>query len=84
VDESLRTPDLVITDYRLGPADTGLQAITQVRDAVGEAIPALMVTAEVDRPIAAAQALGVPVLPKPLQMDALAVELGRLLQARTS
>lgn len=84
VDESLRTPDLVITDYRLGPADTGLQAIAQVRDAVGEAIPALMVTAEVDRPIAAAQALGVPVLPKPLQMDALAVELGRLLQAQKS
>jgi two-component system, sensor histidine kinase len=84
VDESLRTPDLIITDYRLGPADTGLQAIAQVRGTVGEAIPALMVTAEVDRPIAAARALGVPVLPKPLQMDALAVELRRLLQAQES
>jgi two-component system, sensor histidine kinase len=79
VDESLRTPDLIITDYRLSPVDTGVQAITQVRDAVGEAIPALIVTAELDKPIAAAQALGVPVLPKPLQMDALAVELSRLL-----
>jgi signal transduction histidine kinase/ActR/RegA family two-component response regulator len=84
VDESLRTPDLIINDYCLGPADTGLEAITQLRGVVGETIPALMVTAEVDKPIAAAQALGVEVLPKPLQADALATVLSRLLHGHES
>ena len=77
VDESLRTPDLIITDYRLSAADTGLEAIAQVREAVGEALPALVVTAEIDKPMAAAQEIGVAVLAKPLQVDALAFELSR-------
>ena len=84
VDDSLRTPDLIITDYRLSADDTGLEAIAQVREAVGDAIAAVIVTAEVDKPIAAAQALGAAVLPKPLQVDALALEVSRLLHAQGS
>jgi two-component system, sensor histidine kinase len=81
VDDSLRTPDLIITDYRLSAEDTGLEAIAQVREAVGDALPALLITAEIDKPLAAAQALGVAVLPKPLQVDALAFELNRCVVA---
>jgi CheY-like chemotaxis protein len=77
VDASLRTPDLIITDYRLSAEDTGLEAIAQVREVVGEMLPALVITAEIHQPRAAAQALGVAVLAKPLQVDVLASELHR-------
>jgi signal transduction histidine kinase/ActR/RegA family two-component response regulator len=77
VDDSLRTPDLIITDYRLSADDTGLAAIVKVREAVGEVIPAVLITAEIDKPAAAAKSLGVAVLSKPLQVDALAFELNR-------
>ena len=43
VDETLRTPDLIISDYRLSEHDTGLDVIAKVRAAVGEAIPALLI-----------------------------------------
>jgi two-component system, sensor histidine kinase len=77
VDASLRTPDLIITDYRLSAEDTGLEAIARVREVVGEMLPALVITAEIHQPRAAAQALGVAVLAKPLQVDVLASELHR-------
>jgi CheY-like chemotaxis protein len=83
VEDNLRTPDLIITDYRLSALDTGLDAITQVRTLVGEAIPALLVTAEVDKPVEAAQGLGAAVLSKPLQVDVLAFELSRVLRTAT-
>lgn len=78
VDQTLRTPDLILSDYRLGLADTGLDCIAQVRSAVGEHIPALLMTAERIHPHAAAQQLGVPVLTKPLRIERLFESLQQL------
>jgi two-component system, sensor histidine kinase len=77
--DSLRVPDLIVSDYRLGDNDTGIDAIAAVRTEAAEQIPALLMTAEIGaEPHAAARALGVAVLPKPLQPRALARELERL------
>jgi signal transduction histidine kinase/CheY-like chemotaxis protein len=79
VEASLRTPDLIVSDYRLGGEDSGTIAIAQVRSLAGEAIPALLITAEMSAARAAAQPLGVAVLAKPLQVQALTTELNRAL-----
>ncbi|XVJ68813.1 MAG: response regulator [Rhizobacter sp.] len=79
VDSTLRTPDLIITDYRLSDADSGLNAIVKVREAVDETIPALLITAERQPPHDAAARLGVPVLSKPLNTRALTIALSGLL-----
>jgi signal transduction histidine kinase len=77
--DSLRTPDLIVSDYRLGNGDTGIDAIAAVRTEAAEQIPALLMTAEIGaEPHAAARALGIAVLPKPLQPRALARELERM------
>ncbi len=77
--ESLRTPDLIVSDYRLGADDTGIDAIAAVRTAAAEQIPALLMTAEIGiEPHAAARAIDVAVLPKPLQLHALAREIERM------
>ena len=39
-----KKPDLIISDFELGPAHTGLQAIDQLRRSLGEATPAFIVT----------------------------------------
>jgi two-component system, sensor histidine kinase len=83
VEQTLRIPDLILCDYRLGPADTGLECISQVRAAVGECIPALLMMAERTPPLKAAQPLDVPVLGKPVELKDLLVGLQRL-QALTA
>ncbi len=80
VDGTLRTPDLILTDYRLSEHDTGLDAIAKVREAVGEPIPALLITAERQPPYAAAAQMGVPVLSKPLKPRGLSFALSDLLR----
>lgn len=74
VHESLRLPDLIISDYRLADGQTGLEAVERVRALAEESIPALIVTGEPR----SAQAAGIPVLPKPVQTDALASALKHL------
>ena len=80
VDQSLRLPDLIISDYRLTDTETGLDVIEQVRELAMEAIPALVVTAELGGRAAdaALRSAGIPVVPKPLRADALASALKRL------
>lgn len=39
-----KKPELIISDYELGPAQTGQQAIDQLRRTLGEATPAFIVT----------------------------------------
>jgi signal transduction histidine kinase/ActR/RegA family two-component response regulator len=84
VEDSLRTPDIIISDFRLSKSDTGLHAIARVRNLVGEEIPAVLLTAEVDAARAAAHPFGIPVLAKPLQVQALATELARALRSTAS
>jgi signal transduction histidine kinase/CheY-like chemotaxis protein len=43
-----RPPDLIISDYHLSQGRTGIQAITLLREALGVAIPAFLMTGDTD------------------------------------
>lgn len=77
VDEQLRTPDLIVSDYHLGGSGTGLEAIEAARERIGEAIPAWLISADLDLPIEHARSRGVQVLSKPVCGDVLAAEMAR-------
>jgi CheY-like chemotaxis protein len=42
----LRSPDLVITDYRLGHDETGTAAVVRIREIVEECVPAIIITGD--------------------------------------
>ena len=43
-----RPPDLIISDYHLSQGRTGIQAITRLREALGVAIPAFLMSGDTD------------------------------------
>lgn len=60
-------PQLIISDYRLRESQTGAQAIEQIREAMGEAIPALLITGDTaPERLREAHESGVPLLHKPV------------------
>jgi two-component SAPR family response regulator len=69
---------LLISDFQLGHADNGVQAITQVRALIGEAVPALLITAEIEPARLAAQSLDIGVIDKPLRVQKLTSVLRHL------
>lgn len=60
-------PDLIIADYRLPEENTGVNAINDIRTAVGADIPAILITGDTapDR-LREAEASGYPLLHKPV------------------
>ena len=82
LEEEIRFPDAVITDYRLGPRETGLEAIAAVREYTCERTPAVIVTGEELGPdeLSAARAAH-PVVKKPLAADELYQRLVAVLGA---
>jgi signal transduction histidine kinase/CheY-like chemotaxis protein len=63
---SARAPDALIADYRLGGADTGLQAIARLRGTYGQALPALIITGTANLAALEQDAPGIPVAAKPV------------------
>jgi signal transduction histidine kinase/CheY-like chemotaxis protein len=62
-----RPPDLIVCDYQLTDRENGLEAISRIRVAVGEDVPAIIITADTAAEVAsAAQAAGIPLLHKPV------------------
>ena len=62
-------PDLVLVDYRLGGEDSGLQAISALREQM-PGLPAYLVTGDVNAAqFEAADRSGVEILNKPLALD---------------
>ena len=60
-------PDVILTDYRLDQGDTGVQVIAAVRQAIGQNIPALIVSGESAIAIGTvSEHLGAAVLEKPV------------------
>lgn len=45
--EHLRTPDVVVSDYRLAEGKDGVGAVALLREAIGEETPALIVTGDI-------------------------------------
>ncbi len=60
-------PDLVICDYRMRRQSTGLEAIAALRELLGDALPALLITGDTAPDLLhKAQASGIPLLHKPV------------------
>lgn len=65
--EHERQPDLIITDFRIGPSETGLDVIKLTRETQELEIPALIITgSQLSDELKAAMATGIRVLGKPL------------------
>jgi len=83
--EHERQPDLIITDFRIGPTETGLDVIRKVRDMQDLNIPALIVTgSQSSEDLKSASATGARVLGKPMNerqlIQAISEALGRVEQ----
>jgi len=73
--------DLILADYHLADGVDGLQALRQLRDALGELPPVAMITADGSSELKQqARALGYPVLHKPVRPAALRALLTALLR----
>jgi len=80
-----RAPDLIICDYRLRDGHTGIEAVQLLRDAFGAQIPAALLTGDTaPETIQEIQAVGLPVLHKPLKPAKLRAFLSHLLAEKTS
>jgi len=83
--EGSPAPALVISDYRLGGSETGVTAITRVRQTWGEHLPAILISGDTSPGNTAAMlASGLPVLLKPVRPAKLRALLQRLLHHEAS
>ena len=65
-------PDVLLSDYRLTQAQTGLTVIEQARQAFGEDLPAMLMPGDTDPSLIRSMAeLGLAVQFKPLQLEVL-------------
>jgi signal transduction histidine kinase/CheY-like chemotaxis protein len=77
-------PDLLISDYRLQAGDNGIEAVTQLRAALHQSLPAFLMSGDTDPElIAQAQAQGLTLLHKPVRPAKLRSLLRRLLKPQT-
>lgn len=77
---SSKVPDLLICDFRLSQGQTGLEAISEVRQASDRGVPALLITAETaPDQLHEAKQSGFPILHKPVTPMALRALASRLL-----
>jgi PAS domain S-box-containing protein len=74
--------DLVITDYHLGAQETGTQVIAQVRERLGEALPAVLITGDTSSAVRALESPRLLLASKPIRADEL-LELLRTLLAHS-
>jgi CheY-like chemotaxis protein len=74
------SPQALVVDLRLGPQVSGIQAIEDLRSALGDAeLPALIVTGDVGGDyLDAARAAGLPVIVKPVRPSHLRAFLGHV------
>jgi signal transduction histidine kinase/ActR/RegA family two-component response regulator len=75
-----RLPDLVVADLRLPAGSSGVDAVQDVRDAVGGAVPAIIITGETEvEALMRARIHGFPILHKPVRPVKLRAVLTQLL-----
>ena len=78
-----RSPDVIISDYRLAGGLSGMEAIASLRQTFGAHIPAVLITGDTaPETIQAINASGLPVLHKPLRPAKLRAMLSHLLAER--
>jgi signal transduction histidine kinase/CheY-like chemotaxis protein len=72
VENTLRTPDLIISDYQLGDQKNGAQVIQTIRQNLDDQVPAILITAEYIANDQDRQKFGnIPVLSKPVNLSLL-------------
>jgi CheY-like chemotaxis protein len=63
-------PDIVVSDYRLTHGETGYDAIMAVRKAMGDDLPAIVITGDTDPKVIASMVdRGIAVLHKPFDIE---------------
>lgn len=76
-------PDVLLTDYRLGGGQTGLDVVRRVRKTFGADIPAMLLTGDTDPAlIRNLSDQGLPLLFKPLHIESLLPVLVELTQGK--
>jgi signal transduction histidine kinase/CheY-like chemotaxis protein len=81
--EKAKLPDLIISDYHLSDDKTGIEAISQLRQALDAPIPAFLMSGDVNTgPLLAARAHGYPLLHKPIEPMALRATLAQIVKKR--
>ncbi len=74
-------PDIIVADYHLSPDVTGIQAIRDIREHLGRAIPALLVTGDTSADsIRDAMGYDLPVLHKPVDSEELLATINEQVQ----
>jgi PAS domain S-box-containing protein len=77
-----RAPDIVVSDFRLGGGETGIDVINALRARFDPALAAIIITGDTDpAPLRSLAGSGVLVRHKPLDADALQAAIGELLAA---
>jgi len=80
LEELGRSPDAILSDYRLRQGRTGVEAIAELRTAFGPDIPAMLITGDTaSTTIQAIANSGLPVLHKPIKPAVLRSYLNHLL-----
>lgn len=75
-----RIPDLIIADYRLEANATGSEAIRSIRDILGQAIPAIIITGDTaPERLREAKKSGFPILHKPVRPEELIAMIHEML-----
>jgi PAS domain S-box-containing protein len=65
-------PDIVVSDYRLAQGETGFDVITAARAAMGDDLPAILITGDTDPKLIRSMAdRGIVVVHKPLDLETL-------------
>lgn len=83
LDSIKQHPDLIISDYRLAEGRDGIRAIENIRRALGQSIPAFLVTGDTaPEPLREATASNLHLLQKPVPSMRLRAIIGRLLKAQ--
>ena len=73
-------PDLIIADYRLAEGETGIEAIRQLRQALEQETPAVLVTGDtLPESVRDMQASGFTLLHKPIDVNELVTHMNHLL-----
>lgn len=77
-------PDIVISDYRLGDGETGLDVIEAARKAFGDDLPTLLITGDTGPALIRSMAdRGVAVYYKPLRIEALLAAIRKVTDGKT-
>jgi two-component system, sensor histidine kinase len=80
-----RYPDVIVSDFRLGEEQNGLDAVARIRHELGVSVPAMIVTGDTaPKCLRTIQASGLRYLPKPVMPERLLAELRTLLDESRS